>query len=186
MHHLCQYLRPDLVSDSTLVILGLSPSQIQAFRNLDVDDTIEFHEEKALSSHAFQVAVEVGRECAALRTKPFVPSVAAEKFSSAFAVSAATSDCVPSSIAAEGSIFDLAPAKIAAIKTSMPLLIESNTSAAASPIASPGLGVAAAESADIVPTVLLPGQTAEFSVAPAALLAARLPKCHLRSYRVSR
>jgi hypothetical protein len=46
-------------------------------------------------------------------------------------------------------------------------LIESSASAAASPIASPGMGVAAAEYADIVPTVLLPGQTAEFSVAPA-------------------
>ena len=50
---------------------------------------------------------------------------------------------------------------------STPSLIESNASAAASPTASSGLGVAAADSADDVPTVLLPGQTAEFSMDPA-------------------
>ena len=165
MHHPCQYLRPDLVSDSTLVILGLGPSQIQAFRSLDLDETIAFHEEKALYFYAFQVAVEVGREFAALPTKPIVPLVAAEKVSNAFV--GATSVCVPSSIAAECLSFELAPAKIAASEASTPLLIESNTSAAVSPTASPGLGVAAAESSDDVPTVLLPGQTAEFFVDPA-------------------
>ena len=104
------------MSDSTLVILGLGPSQIQAFRNLDLDDTIAFHEEKALHFHAFQVAVEVGRECAALRAKSAVPLVAAEKVSRAFvgSVIVATSDSVPTSTAAERPSLELAPAKIAA------------------------------------------------------------------------